>query len=81
MFIFDNTNILCDAQHITCLYHRNKVVGTTILQYSSESLLHSVAFFNVASLFVIGVEKRKVGVDNRKGGADKWNDFLIIWPV
>ena len=31
------SNILCDAQHITCLYHRNKVVGTTILQYSSES--------------------------------------------
>ena len=29
-------------------------------------LLHFVAFFHVASLFVSQVENRKVGVDNRK---------------
>ena len=29
-------------------------------------LLHFVAFFHVASLFVREVENRKVGVDNRK---------------
>ena len=31
-------------------------------------LLHFVAFSGVASVFVIGVDNRKVGVDNRKGG-------------
>ena len=51
-------------------------------------LLNFVAFSGVASLFVIGVDNRKVGADNRKSGgrqqkssrADKWNNFLIIWP-
>ena len=38
MFVLDNTNILCDGQNITGLYNRNKVVGTTILQYRSEAL-------------------------------------------
>ena len=31
-----------------------------------DPLLHFVAFFHVASLFVSQVENRKVGVDNRK---------------
>ena len=52
-------------------------------------LLNFVAFLGVASLFVSEVENRKSEVDNRKRGgrqqkssrADKWNDFLIIWPV
>ena len=33
-------------------------------------LLHFVAFSGVASVFVIGVDNRKVGVDNRKSGGD-----------
>jgi hypothetical protein len=51
-------------------------------------LLHFVAFSGVASLVVIGIDNRKVGVDNRKtvgrqqksSRADKWNNFLMIWP-
>ena len=51
-------------------------------------LLNFVAFLGVASLFVSEVENRKSEVDNRKRGgrqqkssrADKWNNFLIIWP-
>ena len=54
-----------------------------------RNLLHFVALSGVASLFVIGVDNRKVGVDNRKKGgrqqkssrADKRNNFLIIWSV
>ena len=53
-----------------------------------RTLLHFVAFSGVASLFVIGVDNRKVGVDNKNrwgrqhksSRADKWNNFLIIWP-
>ena len=32
------------------------------------ALLHFVAFFHVASLFVIGVDNRKVDADKRKSG-------------
>ena len=32
----------------------------------NNCLLHFVAFFHVASLFSIGVENKKVGVDNEK---------------
>ena len=35
-------------------------------EYKHTILLHFAAFSRVASLFVIGVENRKVGVDNRK---------------
>ena len=34
--------------------------------HSKGCLLHFVAFFHVASLFVREVENRKVGVDNKK---------------
>ena len=53
-----------------------------------SDLLNFVGYCDLASLFVSQVDNRKVGVDNRKRGgrqqkssrADKWNNFLMIWP-
>ena len=42
------------------------------------SFLHFVAFSGVASLFVIGVDNRKVGVDNRKRGVDNRKALELI---
>ena len=45
----------------------NKTVpGAPYKTVDNSSLLHLVAFSRVASLFVIGVENRIVGVDNSK---------------
>ena len=40
------------------------IINATVVK--TLPLLHFVAFFHVASLFVSQVENRKVGVDNRK---------------
>ena len=69
------------------LYRKIKAEEAT--NFFNAVLLNFVAFLGVASLFVRGVDNRKSEVDNRKRGgrqqkssrADKWNNFLIIWPV
>ena len=41
-------------------------------------LLHFVAFFHVASLFSIGVDNEKVGVDNEKA-LELTNSTVFHW--
>ena len=45
---------------MTCLHFVQKYIT------DQASLLHFVAFFHVASLFLYRVDNRKVGVDNKK---------------
>ena len=60
---------ICSLVKINCWFDvTNKIfiISTTYNKSLKKALLHFVAFFHVASLFLYRVDNRKGGVDNKK---------------